>query len=76
MRNNTLTTMEIPEITDEEFLNAKIVFAGIERPTAKWLGAAAMILARQYEEQPEGLEINLLGVKMRLTYEGTAEDDE
>lgn len=42
----------------------------------KWLAAAAIILAAQHEEDPSGIELNIQGAKLRLTFEGISNEDD
>lgn len=61
--------MNIPEIPENLYEEALVKFADKEALVHQWLSAAAIILMTQYKEQPEGLLIDIMGAKLRLTLE-------
>lgn len=68
--------MELNDPENPDFLAAKIAFCDMETRVSKWLCAAAYVLIAQNDEQPEGIELNVQGVKLRLSYEGPADDSD
>lgn len=62
--------MKIPKVPEHIYDDALLKFSDKDAKFSQWLSAAALILMRQYEDQPEGLTIDVSGCKMRLTLEG------
>jgi hypothetical protein len=68
------------DIPDHELLTAKLALVSPDRGAQRWLAALAAIVAAQHEEQPEGLELNVNGIVINVTYDrfepGDDEDTE
>lgn len=68
--------MNLPEITDDEFMDAKMAFVQPSAKALQWMAAIAVILMRQHKEDPNGIEVKLESVTMRVTLEGYSDDDD
>ena len=66
--NDQPDTLVGDPLLPDAFQTAKIALATQGRGVQRWLAALAAIVAAQHDTQPEGLEINVNGVVINVTY--------
>lgn len=55
-------------VKERDYQDALEIFSS--KMPSQWLLALAIILVKQHEEDPDGIEINAMGLQLRVTVEG------
>lgn len=62
-------------IDNEDLFRSRMAFVKPGTPTVRWFLNVAIMLIAQHYEQPEGVELNINGIKINLSFSGYEPDE-